>query len=235
MNIPKTYINEIFTSIQGEGLLTGCLTMFVRFQGCHVGCKWCDTKVSWKQKKEHAWKSVELLKYIKDEIKKYPEIWVCITGGEPLEQLDQLKWIVEKLYKNNIVRLSIETAGVPVPDRIDVIDMMNNNLFFSVSPKLHSALGRRFNEETLFETIKFWDESVYINHKLQLKFVVSTDEDFHSLYNIFSQYQTEHPLFIQVESSKLNDPYFISKCYNFVRDFERFRLNIQQHVILNLK
>lgn len=40
-------INEIFETIQGEASFTGTPSIFVRLQGCPVGCAWCDTKQTW--------------------------------------------------------------------------------------------------------------------------------------------------------------------------------------------
>ena len=40
-------INEIFQTIQGEGVFTGLPAIFVRLQGCPVGCPWCDTRHTW--------------------------------------------------------------------------------------------------------------------------------------------------------------------------------------------
>src|SRR6267143_81499 len=40
-------IAETFYSIQGEGATAGLPAIFVRLQGCTVGCAWCDTKYSW--------------------------------------------------------------------------------------------------------------------------------------------------------------------------------------------
>ena len=40
-------VNEIFQSIQGEATFTGTPSIFVRLQGCPVGCAWCDTKHTW--------------------------------------------------------------------------------------------------------------------------------------------------------------------------------------------
>ncbi|MGD0078069.1 MAG: hypothetical protein ABSB91_05500 [Sedimentisphaerales bacterium] len=37
-------INEIFYSIQGEGLLTGIPSVFIRLAGCPLRCRWCDTQ-----------------------------------------------------------------------------------------------------------------------------------------------------------------------------------------------
>jgi 7-carboxy-7-deazaguanine synthase len=40
-------VNELFQTIQGEARWTGTPAVFVRLQGCGVGCVWCDTKHSW--------------------------------------------------------------------------------------------------------------------------------------------------------------------------------------------
>ncbi len=37
-------INEMFQTLQGEGYFTGVPAIFIRLQGCPVGCAWCDTK-----------------------------------------------------------------------------------------------------------------------------------------------------------------------------------------------
>ena len=36
-------IKEFFTSIQGEGPFVGYKQLFVRFCGCNLSCKYCDT------------------------------------------------------------------------------------------------------------------------------------------------------------------------------------------------
>lgn len=40
-------INEIFYSLQGEANFAGLPSVFIRFQGCAVGCAFCDTKHTW--------------------------------------------------------------------------------------------------------------------------------------------------------------------------------------------
>lgn len=41
------YISEMFYTIQGEATFTGMPSLFIRTQGCDVGCGFCDTKFTW--------------------------------------------------------------------------------------------------------------------------------------------------------------------------------------------
>jgi organic radical activating enzyme len=40
-------VNEIFMTVQGEGVLVGKSATFIRLQGCTVGCPWCDSLRTW--------------------------------------------------------------------------------------------------------------------------------------------------------------------------------------------
>ncbi|MFI5377241.1 MAG: 7-carboxy-7-deazaguanine synthase QueE [Candidatus Rokuibacteriota bacterium] len=74
-------IAETFYSIQGEGVTAGRPAIFVRLQGCSVGCGWCDTKYSW----DPAAGREVTLDGLLDEVAGLPCRRVVVTGGEPLE------------------------------------------------------------------------------------------------------------------------------------------------------
>lgn len=74
-------VAEVFHSIQGEGATAGFPAVFVRLQGCSVGCHWCDTKYSWDPAAGRAVELPDLLA----EIAAFDCDRVVVTGGEPLE------------------------------------------------------------------------------------------------------------------------------------------------------
>jgi len=96
----KYRINEVFYSLQGEGLWTGLPCVFVRFSGCNLACDFCDTDHS-----EGAFWSIEdILK----EVGRYVCKTVVLTGGEPSLQIDNV--FIDGL-KSIGKRIHIETNG----------------------------------------------------------------------------------------------------------------------------
>src|SRR5438874_9898678 len=74
-------IAEIFYSIQGEGVLTGVPSVFVRTSGCNLRCVWCDTPyTSWQPEGDEL-----TLHAILSRIDEHPQArHVVLTGGEPM-------------------------------------------------------------------------------------------------------------------------------------------------------
>jgi len=91
----KTRINEIFSSIQGEGKLIGRRQVFVRFSGCNLDCEYCDTPHSKDPSYGTLFSEEELKESIKNLIT--PDFHsVSLTGGEPLLHADFIKYFLEK-------------------------------------------------------------------------------------------------------------------------------------------
>jgi 7-carboxy-7-deazaguanine synthase len=118
-------IAEIFNSIQGEGMLAGVPSVFVRTSGCNLRCNWCDTPyTSWQPEGEE--RSIES---IAEEVNQHGARHVVITGGEPMIA-PQITELTRRLTQH----ITIETAGTVDADvRCDLV---------SISPKLANSTPR---------------------------------------------------------------------------------------------
>lgn len=109
-------INEIFYSIQGEGMHTGTPAVFLRMSGCNRRCDFCDT--------DHSAYTLMTIGEIIDAVSVFASHHIIVTGGEPAIQID--KDMVEALHYAGFY-IHIETNGtLPLPDGIDWV---------TVSPK----------------------------------------------------------------------------------------------------
>src|SRR5271169_6673026 len=79
--VSRMRIAEIFYSVQGEGMLAGVPSVFVRTSGCNLRCSWCDTPyTSWKPEGEEL-----TIGAIVDRTAGFAAArHVVITGGEPM-------------------------------------------------------------------------------------------------------------------------------------------------------
>ena len=96
-------IDEFYT-VQGEAFHTGRAAYFIRIGGCDIGCRWCDTKISWSFD-VHRLASVD---EIVANVLKYNADTIVVTGGEPT--LYELTPLCEAMQKNQI-QTHIETSG----------------------------------------------------------------------------------------------------------------------------
>jgi 7-carboxy-7-deazaguanine synthase len=119
-------ISEIFYSVQGEGVLTGVPSVFVRTTGCNLRCSWCDTPyTSWRPEGEELPRS-----QIVSQVTEYPAAkHVVITGGEPMIAPGIVE-LSEELRSLGM-HITFETAGtVFAPVACDLM---------SISPKLANS------------------------------------------------------------------------------------------------
>ncbi|WP_435237163.1 7-carboxy-7-deazaguanine synthase QueE [Psychromonas sp. PT13] len=141
-------VNELFQTIQGEGTYTGVPAIFIRLQGCDVGCSWCDTKNTWnidpdKQKplkalSDHSdqsscWAAVSAQDMLNEINRlKYTAKLVVITGGEPC--MVDLNELTELLHANHF-QTQIETSGTyPI--------LTNEQTWVTLSPKVNMRGGK---------------------------------------------------------------------------------------------
>ena len=98
----KTRIFEIFTSIEGEGILYGTKTLFIRFAGCPYSCFYCDTLDALPLDSGKEYSISEACNLIDKNLQENT-YKVNFTGGEPLIQYES----VNQLAKH------VKTKGIP--------------------------------------------------------------------------------------------------------------------------
>jgi 7-carboxy-7-deazaguanine synthase len=123
---------EIYESVQGEGLLTGTPSIFIRTSGCNLRCWFCDTPfASWKPEGRHL-TAAEIIASLAELAPKHAELapkHVVLTGGEPMI-FQSIGHLTHALRRHGY-HLTIETAGTLWRDiECDL---------WSISPKLASS------------------------------------------------------------------------------------------------
>jgi organic radical activating enzyme len=137
---------ELFSSIQGEGLLVGVRQVFIRFHGCNLKCSYCDTETASlpsscrMEGTPGRGDFVEVANPIAlGRVVSLLEAWrrgwpgihhsISITGGEPLlYQEILLEWLPEL---RKILPIYLETNGVlpgGLPSIIEMIDLISMDI-----------------------------------------------------------------------------------------------------------
>lgn len=125
-------VSEIFLSYQGEGPFAGSRQLFVRFYGCNLECKYCDTVLeSYK-----TFTKDSLLGKILDFDDEYNEL--ALTGGEPLLYADFLSEFLELYTAHRRHPVYLETNGTMPEDLKRVIGKVD---IVSMDFKLPSSCG----------------------------------------------------------------------------------------------
>jgi 7-carboxy-7-deazaguanine synthase len=205
----KLPILEIFgPTIQGEGMVIGQKTMFVRTAGCDYSCSWCDSAFTWDGS-------------AKDDIRQMTaeEIWtelkalggdnfsfVTISGGNPalLKNLDSLI----DFLKEKQINIGIETQGSRWQDWFLKVDEL------TISPKPPSS-----KMETNFDIL----DSIFINldenqfeNNVSLKVVIFDEADLDYARMVHNRYDGI-PFYLQVGNDDItnrNDQELIQKLLN---------------------
>jgi 7-carboxy-7-deazaguanine synthase len=145
-------VNEIFYSLQGEGLDVGIPATFLRLAKCNVRCSFCDTKYAFQDGREMTISEAMFRLMTKNK-------FIVVTGGEPLLQDEELGHLVELLRKD-YYHFAVETNGtLPKPS-------WWKKVIWDVDCKCPSSGVKYFQNEWLS-----------IGVKNRLKFVVSDKTD----------------------------------------------------------
>lgn len=167
----KVRLYEIFTSLEGEGILYGTKTLFVRLAGCPFTCFYCDTKESLPMDSGQEYDIKDACSLIEKNLidKTYK---VNFTGGDPLVQAEAVaemaKFIQSKKIPTYLESSCFDskkfTKVLPFIDYIK-IELKTKDSDF-VDPKHYSTLI-----ENALECLK---QSITAKKPTYIKIVVSS-------------------------------------------------------------
>ena len=239
------YLSEAFVSFQGEGLHVGRRQLFLRFAGCPLRCRYCDTPDSLVRSESfvvHAgveerrrnpvtiddisW-AIETL-----GVPERPLDGTAITGGEPLAQAD---FLVTLLRSGVLPRPRLlETAGVLADELAKVVEEID---VVSMDIKLPSNTG-----ETAF-----WDEHQRFlqraGNKAYVKILVdlaTSEDEVRRATSLIAAAETPVPVFLQPitnrKASTLIDAERLSRLFDVARSrLQDVRVVPQTHKMMQLR
>lgn len=198
-------VNEMFYSLQGEGLHSGRAALFIRLAKCNLACKFCDTEFETFERRTYQALATEAHYKIYHPQKKPI---VVLTGGEPAIQNCDL--LMARLRSHGFNEICVETSGSVWTDWLSRADHV------CVSPKVHyrsipDALKAKAGE---------------------FKWVVN--QAFLSLFekDATQVYHFGVPNFLQPES---NHPKWIAAATKLIqRHPDRYRMSLQTHKLMSL-
>ena len=158
-------VNSIYRATEGEGVNIGTPQVFIRIQGCPIGCLNCDSKDTWEFTESMRIELSDIMKKVKSEAGLLKR--VSITGGEPLHPKHEegLTKLVKLLKADNFF-INIEASGTRVVDHLfKIID------FISFDYKTPST-GVKTNLSLIEKMVSDYKS------KFQIKSVIETKADF---------------------------------------------------------
>ena len=232
----KAFIKEIFESIQGEALYIGQKQIFIRFCGCNLNCKYCDTDFVQDEKfiinnMNKAFENPIAANELMTIVNNFSAETISLTGGEPLLQCDFLLEFLPML-KNK--RIYLETNGTLANELKKVINFID---IVSMDIKLPCATGQEAN---FFENKKFIEISKDAGKEIFAKIVLDknySEKELLAAMGILKGFNV--PLIIQPMDCKDKtqelDKTTLIKLFDFVTsNYPNSRLIPQTHKFLGI-
>ena len=218
-------INELFETIQGEGSFTGQPSIFIRLQGCPVGCSWCDTKHTWdialddqvtaetmltKTQETSTWASftpAEIMTLVND--KKFKAKHIVITGGEPC--MVDLTPLCE-LFEQAGYSTQIETSGT-----FEIVT--TEKCWVTVSPKVNMRGGYKILASAMARAN-------------EIKHPIATEQHVTDLKALLAEHQVDNTaIYLQpISQKKRATELAITTCIE-----NNWRLSVQVHKYIGIE
>lgn len=219
----KAKIKEIFSSIQGEGPFIGYKQLFVRFCGCNLTCKYCDTDYRTVDSKEYT------IEELVDISKKASECHsISLTGGEPLLSSGFLKEFLPQCP----LPVYLETNATLAGELGEIIDYVD---YIAADIKLASCTGGNdyFNEHDSFFAAA-GNKTLFAKVVFDTKI---TEKEIMQCCKLCAKYNVELILQPRMDGNDLAvDNEFIEHVFDtFIRKYKKTRLIPQVHKFLNVR
>lgn len=242
------YLSEIFVSFQGEGAYVGEQHLFLRFAGCPLRCRYCDTPESLQRTRTcHLHESVEppgaewpnplqadpVQSLVRRVSEQRPSVQkIAVTGGEPLIQWRFLRELLPGLRP--IRPLLLETAGVHPEELRQVIDWLD---LISMDIKLPSNSGEaaRWEAHEAFLAVAR-QRRVYVKVLLD---EATDEEEVEQALRLVERVGPDTPVFLQPIHSPSGEPSIstarLERFFGCARErLENVRVIPQLHKLLGL-
>ena len=181
-NKARARVSEIFTSIEGEGIFVGKKTLFIRFSGCHLKCRWCDTKYALPLDSGTEYQIDEIEDLIIRELQPFT-YKVNFTGGEPLLQTDAVIKLADFIKKQTNLKTYIESS------------CFDSELFSKVLPYIDickiefktddsKVVENEVYDSLLLNEIKCLELAVESNKTTYIKIVLTNSTNLESFKNL---------------------------------------------------
>ena len=222
----KIFVNEFFSTIQGEATFVGTPSFFIRLQGCPVGCGFCDTKYTWYINDTNETNNIHEIKnennrdtptYINLTTQEILSLCqqntanhIVFTGGEPC--LYDLTTITKQLHDTKRFSTQIETSGTHEIN-------CDPRTWVTLSPKIGMAGGYTVLESSY-------------KRANEIKFPIGKQKHIDNLMQILDQHDFKNiKIWLQPlsQSKKSTD-----LCVELAMK-ENFNLSLQTHKFINMR
>ena len=167
----KVRLFEIFTSVEGEGILYGTKTLFVRLAGCPFTCFYCDTKESLPLDSGTEYSIEDANKLIDSNLKKQT-YKVNFTGGDPLIQHEAVALLAKHIQEKKIPTY-LESSCFDV-DRFDHVLPFIDIVKIEFKTKDSDFVDVKHYDKLIGHTMKCLQSSVKSKKTTYIKVVVSS-------------------------------------------------------------
>lgn len=167
----KVRLFEIFTSVEGEGILYGTKTLFVRLAGCPFTCFYCDTKESLPLDSGTEY-SIEEANQLIDTNLKNQTYKVNFTGGDPLIQ-HQAVALLAKHIQDKKIPTYLESSCFDI-DRFNHVLPFIDIVKIEFKTKDSDFVDSQHYEKLIGHTMKCLKSSIQAKKTTYIKIVVSS-------------------------------------------------------------